>query len=325
MGINQIPGVGPTNADIASAVAAPSAATIAAAVAAPSANTIASAVAAVVPNPFGITVQATYNTSTNNATASNNFVYALVAGGGAAGQGGGPTANGSPGFGAPAGGVVFGLTPKSSTVIIGAGGTAVAGNAEPGNRGFPSRYGFLRAQGGGGTNISIQGGNIYASYNNTVDGQGGPVPLGGNFAQTVTTNRDADFDGQSTNSFGRIYGYGSIMPSGSGTGNYAANTHQGNGSGGMAGGGGMGGRNASTASIPGNGGYSFAFAGGAGTGASGGGGGGGGGIAGAGAAGSGINGGAGGAGGGGGGGGGGGNTGGGIAGAGGSGAVIIYY
>ena len=40
------PGVGPTNADIATAVAAPSAATIAAAVAAPSAATIAAAVAA---------------------------------------------------------------------------------------------------------------------------------------------------------------------------------------------------------------------------------------------------------------------------------------
>lgn len=44
MPINNIPGVGPTNADIATAVAAPSAATIAAAVAAPSAATIAAAV-----------------------------------------------------------------------------------------------------------------------------------------------------------------------------------------------------------------------------------------------------------------------------------------
>ena len=43
MPINNIPGVGPTNADIATAVAAPSAATIAAAVAAPSAATIAAA------------------------------------------------------------------------------------------------------------------------------------------------------------------------------------------------------------------------------------------------------------------------------------------
>lgn len=46
MAINNIPGVGPQNSDIAAAVAAPSAATIAAAVAAPSAATIAAAVAA---------------------------------------------------------------------------------------------------------------------------------------------------------------------------------------------------------------------------------------------------------------------------------------
>jgi len=46
MAINNIPGVGPANSDIAAAVAAPSAATIAAAVAAPSAATIAAAVAA---------------------------------------------------------------------------------------------------------------------------------------------------------------------------------------------------------------------------------------------------------------------------------------
>lgn len=44
MAIDRIPGVGPTNADIATAVAAPSAATIAAAVAAPSSATITSAV-----------------------------------------------------------------------------------------------------------------------------------------------------------------------------------------------------------------------------------------------------------------------------------------
>jgi hypothetical protein len=49
------PGVGPTNADIATAVAAPSAATIASAVAAPSAATIATAVAAAVPTTAGIT------------------------------------------------------------------------------------------------------------------------------------------------------------------------------------------------------------------------------------------------------------------------------
>ena len=55
MAIDRIPGVGPTNADIATAVAAPSAATIASAVAAPSAATIATAVAAAVPTTAGIT------------------------------------------------------------------------------------------------------------------------------------------------------------------------------------------------------------------------------------------------------------------------------
>lgn len=55
MAINNIPGVGPLNSDIATAVAAPSAATIAAAVAAPSSATIATAVAAAVPTTAGIT------------------------------------------------------------------------------------------------------------------------------------------------------------------------------------------------------------------------------------------------------------------------------
>jgi hypothetical protein len=55
MAINNIPGVGPQNSDIAAAVAAPSAATIAAAVAAPSSSTIATAVAAAVPTSAQIT------------------------------------------------------------------------------------------------------------------------------------------------------------------------------------------------------------------------------------------------------------------------------
>jgi hypothetical protein len=55
MAIDRIPGVGPQNSDIATAVAAPSAATIAAAVAAPSAATIASTVAGSVPTLAQIT------------------------------------------------------------------------------------------------------------------------------------------------------------------------------------------------------------------------------------------------------------------------------
>jgi len=66
MPINNIPGVGPTNADIATAVAAPSAATIAATVAAPSAATIATSVAGAVPTIGAInTSVSTYAPSPN--------------------------------------------------------------------------------------------------------------------------------------------------------------------------------------------------------------------------------------------------------------------
>jgi hypothetical protein len=88
------PGVGPTNADIATAVAAPSAATIAAAVAAPSAATIAAAVAApsaatiastvAAPSSATIatavaaavpTISAINTAVANNAPSPNNWVY----------------------------------------------------------------------------------------------------------------------------------------------------------------------------------------------------------------------------------------------------------
>lgn len=73
MAINNIPGVGPTNADIATAVAAPSASTIAAAVAAPSAATIASSVAGAVPTLSQI------NTAVNTQT-NNSAIASAVAG-----------------------------------------------------------------------------------------------------------------------------------------------------------------------------------------------------------------------------------------------------
>jgi hypothetical protein len=80
MPISNIPGVGPTNADIATAVAAPSAATIATAVAAPSAATIAAAVAA--PSSATIatavaaavpTISAINTSVANNAPNPNNW------------------------------------------------------------------------------------------------------------------------------------------------------------------------------------------------------------------------------------------------------------
>ena len=70
MPINNIPGVGPTNADIATAVAAPSAATIAAAVAAPSAATIAAAVAA----PSSATIASAVAAAVPNIGAINSSV-----------------------------------------------------------------------------------------------------------------------------------------------------------------------------------------------------------------------------------------------------------
>lgn len=82
MPINNIPGVGPTNADIATAVAAPSAATIAAAVAAPSAATIAAAVAAPSSSTIATAVAAAVPTLTqintsvsSNAPSPNNWTY----------------------------------------------------------------------------------------------------------------------------------------------------------------------------------------------------------------------------------------------------------
>jgi hypothetical protein len=66
------PGVGPTNADIATAVAAPSAATIAAAVAAPSAATIASAVAA----PSSATIASAVAAAVPTISAINSSVAA---------------------------------------------------------------------------------------------------------------------------------------------------------------------------------------------------------------------------------------------------------
>jgi hypothetical protein len=74
MPINNIPGVGPTNADIATAVAAPSAATIAAAVAAPSAATIATSVAGAVP-----TLSQINNSVATNAPSPNGWTLVATA------------------------------------------------------------------------------------------------------------------------------------------------------------------------------------------------------------------------------------------------------
>ena len=187
MGIARIPGVGPLNSDIATAVAAPSAATIAAAVAAPSAATIAAAVAApsaatiatavsnsaavsaqitaAVPsaatiaaavgtsfNPTNMTLQQTITSSSNNISTGRNFVYALVIGGGGGGAPGCATISGA--VGAGAGGYAFGLTPSTSVVTVGAGGVTgnfvnTANGTHNATNGGQSRYGSIIANGGG--------------------------------------------------------------------------------------------------------------------------------------------------------------------------------
>jgi hypothetical protein len=176
MAINNIPGVGPQNSDIAAAVAAPSAATIAAAVAAPSSATIASAVAAAVPTNSSIanavaaavptnasittiaqanggapkTFRGQTFTSNGNWTAPtgvNNVKVFLVGGGG-----GGYATTGSSGGG---GGQVLeqfvAVSAGSNYAIsIGAGGAGSVGGT--GGAGTASSFGtnLLIAGGGGG-------------------------------------------------------------------------------------------------------------------------------------------------------------------------------
>ncbi|NBR25448.1 MAG: hypothetical protein EBU08_17065, partial [Micrococcales bacterium] len=198
MGINQIPGVGPTNSDIATAVAAPSAATIASAVvaAAPTNSTIASAVAAAVPtnssiaaavgtsfNPLAMTAQQTFTTSSNNVVVSGkNFVYALVVGGGGAGAHGGNPGNiGTSAGGGGGGGIAFGLTPVSSAAIVGAGGNGISSpssNTADGNSGSYSRYGNVQANGGMAAGFNINATTSGYSFNSS-GGSGGSSGFAG--------------------------------------------------------------------------------------------------------------------------------------------------
>lgn len=183
MAINQVPGVGPQNSDIANTIATtpavsaqitasvPTSSAIATAVAAavPTNTSIANAVAAAVPtnasitnivqtyaagfDPRTMTAQQTITSSSNNISTGKNFVYALVIGGG--GGGGAGTKNDTTGRwgggGGGGGGAVFGLTSSSSVAVIGAGGNGGSKSSNYlGNYGGTSSYGMLRANGGWG-------------------------------------------------------------------------------------------------------------------------------------------------------------------------------
>ena len=141
MAINNIPGVGPANSDVAAAVASvvPTNASIAAAVGTSF-------------NPTNMALQQTITSSSNNISTGRNFVYALVIGGGGGGAPGKAQISGA--TGASAGGFAFGLTPATSSVTVGAGG--VSGNFKNNNdgkhnstNGGQSRYGNIIANGGG--------------------------------------------------------------------------------------------------------------------------------------------------------------------------------
>jgi len=273
MGIDRIPGVGPLNSDIATAVAAPSAATIAAAVGTSY-------------NPTTISAQQTFNASSNNvAVSGKNFVYALVVGGGG---GGGSSSNGKTTNGAGGGGYAFGLVPVRAVVTIGAGGTGAttAPNNAPniGNSGGTSSYGILFALGGiQSTNQNNAGYQIGPTWSNAnfdspdtassfiiAQNYGGRTAIDGDSTVTATAPNAsvggggcsivnvAGASGSGGNSFnhtggaggtnsgansnGRGGGGGGAGLTGNGTaGNNGTNTAAGNGGAGGAGGGGAGG------------------------------------------------------------------------------------
>jgi hypothetical protein len=126
MGISNVPGVGPTNTDVANAVAAvvPSNANIQ--------NIVTTYGNAYSWGSYG-NLQQTITSSSNNLTANNNMVYAVVASGGM--QQSSNLANYQLYTAAPSGGVSFGLVPKSSRAIVGGAGS-------------PSSYGILQATSG---------------------------------------------------------------------------------------------------------------------------------------------------------------------------------
>lgn len=182
MAINSIPGVGPQNSDIATAVAAPSAATIASAVAAPSASTIATAVAAAVPTSAQITTIVQNNASglkkysqiftsstTWTAPTGATLVDVIACGGGGGGGGGAQTSTNanyySLGGGGGGGQVVRGstaVTPGTTyTVTVGAGGSGAVMSTS-------SLASCTAAQTGGISSFAYQ----YTLLNGTYNGAG---------------------------------------------------------------------------------------------------------------------------------------------------------
>ena len=115
MGISQIPGVGPRNADVANAVAA----------AIPTAGNIQNIVTNFANLPSGMpnwTLQQTITSSSNNISVPNASVYAVVASGGLGAWHWGDPPSDNNRQGGIGGTVVFGVTPASTRAVVAAAG-----------------------------------------------------------------------------------------------------------------------------------------------------------------------------------------------------------
>ena len=112
-------------------------------------------------DPTKVTLQQTFNTSSNNVTFPTgvNQVYALVIGAG--GSGGASGQSTTMGAGGGGGAIIWGATPTASKVVVGAGGASRNGSSGTTNgyRGGTSSFGTISAIGGGGGYPETMGSN----------------------------------------------------------------------------------------------------------------------------------------------------------------------
>lgn len=236
MAIERIPGVGPGNSDVANAVAAvvPTNASI---------QTTVQTYAGGIP---GYILRQTITSSSNSISVPNNFVYAVVASGGSSTNYEGNSFNAQhPGS---SGSVVFGLTPSTTRVTIGAANEpsaygSITANFAPfkysaanasipeygiGTTGHPSNrsggagYSGSAGSGGGGTgqqyasgaggnsSFGYNGGAGAASSNNSGSGGGGGAGIAGNGNAGNAGNPNTNVPGNGGN--GGVGGGGAGSP-----------------------------------------------------------------------------------------------------------------
>lgn len=248
MGISQIPGVGPTNAAVANAVAA----------SLPTATNIQNLATSFGNLPTGVpnwTLQQTLVNTSNNVSVPNATVYAVVA------SGGGPSvifnsSNNTDRRGGQGGTVVFGIVPASTRVLIGGSdspssyGSLVASPPNRWNRQagtnslitFPPN-GNVASPGGFGADASMGDSTVGGSL--ATGGGGLGAGQGGTPAGTVGGNSTFGYSGGNAGanhpSYGGGGGGGAGIAGNGGTGGSAIANDYGRGGVGGVGGGGAGG------------------------------------------------------------------------------------